>query len=183
MRLYLVRHGQDTLNKRGGWSQEPLTEEGVKEVESLSQKIKDIEFDFIIASDLQRTVQTANIIRNRLLFSKEIILDDCLREVNNGLLAGIDNDAALVRFPGLFWNTLDWDESYPQGESPTQFFERISNWYQNFLSEYRTSNNVLIVTHQGVIDILLCIINNKEFSNKKVHYKIKSGQMIMAVIE
>ncbi len=183
MRLYLVRHGQDTLNKRGGWSQEPLTEEGVKEVESLSQKIKDIEFDFIITSDLQRTVQTANIIQSRQLFSKKIILDDCLREVNNGLLAGMDNDVALVRFPGLFWNTLDWDESYPQGESPTQFYERISKWYQKFLSKYHSSDKVLIITHQGVIEVLLCIINNKQFSNKKVHYKIKCGQMITAVIE
>ncbi|RAI81129.1 histidine phosphatase family protein [Macrococcoides goetzii] len=183
MRLYLVRHGQDTLNKRGGWSQEPLTEEGVNEVESLSQKIKDIEFDFIIASDLQRTVQTANIIRNRLLFSTEIILDDCLREVNNGLLAGMDNDVALESFPGLFWNTLEWEESYPQGESPSQFYERICKWYKNFLLKHHNSSNVLLVTHQGVIEALLCIINNKQFSNKKVHYKIKCGQMIMEVIK
>ncbi len=183
MKLYLVRHGQDTLNKRGGWSQEPLTQEGIKEVELLSQKIKDINFDYIIASDLQRTVQTANIIRSRLLFPKDIILDGCLREINNGLLAGMDNDLALERFPNLFWNTLDWAESYPQGESPSQFFERISNWYQNFLSEHRASNNVLIVTHQGVIDVLLSIINNKSFSNKKVNYKIKCGQMITTVIE
>lgn len=183
MRLYLVRHGQDTLNKRGGWSQESLTEEGVKEVESLSQKIKDIEFDFIIASDLQRTVQTANIIQSLLLFPKEIILDTCLREVNNGILAGMDNDVALVRFPELFWNTLEWEESYPQGESPSQFYERISKWYQKFLLKYHSSDKILIITHQGVIDALLCIINNKQFSNKKVHYKIKCGQMIMVVIE
>lgn len=183
MKLYLVRHGQDTLNKRGGWSQEPLTEEGLMEVESLSQKIKDIKFDFIIASDLQRTVQTANIIRSRLLFSTEIILDDCLREVNNGLLAGMDNDLALERFPGLFWNTLEWEESYPQGESPSQFYERISKWYENFLLKHHNSSNVLLVTHQGVIEALLCIINNKQFSNKKVHYKIKCGQMIMEVIK
>lgn len=183
MKLYLVRHGQDTINKRGGWSQEPLTVDGVKEVELLSQKIKDIKFDYIIASDLQRTVQTAKIIRSRLLFSKEIILDDCLREVNNGLLAGIDNELALERFPGMFWNTLDWEEAYPQGESPSQFFERISKWYQNFLLKHHALDNVLIVTHQGVIDALLCIINSKPFSNKKVHYKIKCGQMITTVIE
>lgn len=178
MKLYLVRHGQDTLNKRGGWSEEPLIAEGVEQVRNLSKTLDNIHFDAVISSDLTRTRQTTEILRYELSL-KEVIFDSRLREVNNGILAGLDNEIALSQFPGLFWNSLSWDEAYPRGESPKAFFERIKSWYEDFKGDYHKNDTVLIISHQGVIDALLCIIHNKPFTNKKSHYKIKTGQMII----
>ncbi|MGV2875413.1 histidine phosphatase family protein [Macrococcus capreoli] len=183
MKIFLIRHGQDTLNKRGGWSQEPLITEGVQQIKSLCESLTIEASDYIIASDLKRTRQTATIIKEQLSLNIDIIYDKNLREVNNGILAGMDNKVAIEKFPNLFWNSLEWDEAYPDGESPKIFFERVVNWYENFLIKYKDCNNIIIVTHQGVINALLCIINNKQFTNKALQYKIKPGQMIVVEIQ
>ncbi|WP_414044351.1 histidine phosphatase family protein [Macrococcus animalis] len=182
MKLYLARHGQDTLDKRGGWSEEPLIAEGVVQIISLSKSLKQIHFDAVISSDIMRTRQTAEILKDRLSL-KEIIFDSGLREVNNGVLAGMDNDQALTQFPDLFWNSLAWDEPYPGGESPKAFFERINRWYKTFIEIYHSTDTVLVITHQGVIDALLCIIHNKTFTNRYVHFKIRTGQFIVVEVE
>ena len=36
MRIFLVRHGKDDGNYRGGWSLVPLTEEGINQVKKLA---------------------------------------------------------------------------------------------------------------------------------------------------
>lgn len=38
---------------------------------------------------------------------------------------------AVEKYPGIYWNALDWTEPWPEGESPEQFFQRIQNaWYE-----------------------------------------------------
>ena len=39
MICYLVRHGKDDDTVRGGWSQYPLTEEGIQQAEALAAQI------------------------------------------------------------------------------------------------------------------------------------------------
>ncbi len=55
-----------------------------------------------------------------------------LREMNNGDLAGMLNDEALERYPGLFFSSLKMNEPYPNGESPNDFFMRIKKWFDEF---------------------------------------------------
>lgn len=78
------------------------------------------------------------------------------------VLAGMDK-----KFPNLFWRNLDWEEHYPQGESPKEFYERVCNGWYNFtesLANY--DKNVLLITHGGVINIIRCIINSESYSNR-----------------
>ena len=68
MRCYLIRHGKDDDTIRGGWSQAPLTSDGITEVESLSEWIanhcEQYAIKHIYSSDLCRAVQTAQILTN-----------------------------------------------------------------------------------------------------------------------
>ncbi|WP_431803800.1 histidine phosphatase family protein [Halobacillus andaensis] len=60
MDLYLIRHGETTSNyeKRYiGWRNEPLSEQGRKQVRLLSQMLPG--FETVFASDLLRCTQTA----------------------------------------------------------------------------------------------------------------------------
>ena len=41
MKVYLVRHGADDDSIRGGWSNHPLTDEGLKQSEELAKKLKE----------------------------------------------------------------------------------------------------------------------------------------------
>lgn len=61
---------------------------------------------------------------------------------------------------------MAWNEHYPNGESPKEFFERVSNAWKKFVSEVSAyDKNVLLVTHNGVINVINCIIDNSIYSN------------------
>ncbi|MGK0576026.1 histidine phosphatase family protein [Macrococcus capreoli] len=177
MKLYLVRHGKDTPNVRGGWSNEPLTDEGIHEVIELSKKINDIQFDYVLSSDLKRVAQTCELLVSHLNWSGDVSYESRLREVNNGKLAGMPNEIAEVTFPGLYWNELNWDERYPEGESPKEFFERISSFLDDIKALYDNNDALLMITHHGVIEVILSIVSNVEYSNKIKKYKIPTASL------
>lgn len=180
MTCYLIRHGKDDDSVRGGWSASPLTEEGVTEVEVLADKLSlapQMNVVRIFSSDLPRARQTAEIIASRLNLDVELL--EQFRETNNGALAGMKNDIALVKYPGLFWSTLDWDECYPEGESPHQFFDRISDaWFAFKQSVKDLDGNAILVTHGGVINVVWHIENGLEYSNKSQSFSVKNAEMI-----
>lgn len=63
--LYLVRHGETYDNARQlmqGQVQGELNEKGIAQAEGVAEELKDVHFDAIIASDLHRAIQTAEII-------------------------------------------------------------------------------------------------------------------------
>lgn len=107
---------------------------------------------------------------------KRIIYDPDLREINNGLLAGMDNSLAEILFPGTYYNTLDLNEKYPNGESPIDFFNRIRKVYQKLLT---LQKDILVVTHSGVINAMFCLINNLEFTNKKQEIIIDHAEFVV----
>ena len=61
MICYLVRHGKDDDTVRGGWSQQPLTDEGKAQADELASfvQISGLEIKHIYSSDLLRAMQTA----------------------------------------------------------------------------------------------------------------------------
>lgn len=169
MKIYIVRHGQDDDTVRGGWSDSSLTALGIVQANTLAENLKLNQSQYnikkIISSDLKRALQTAEIIADTL--DLEIETDSNLREVNNGDLAGMKNEIADKLYPNLFWRSLDWNQRYPNGESPCEFYNRIYKYYCNFIEEHKNyDKNILIITHGGVINIIRSIVNNEEYSNK-----------------
>ena len=118
--IYLMRHGADPSDRYGGWSTYGLTEEGKEQVHIAKSKLRNKSITKIYASDLVRARETAEIVADELTLP--IIFLPQFRESNNGLLAGMLKTEALEKYPRLFWNSLDWTESWPGGESPEQFF-------------------------------------------------------------
>lgn len=170
MKIIFIRHGKDDENFRGGWSNLGLVPEGVEQAEQLAKYLKEKNAEYgitrIVSSDLPRAKETADILAKELGLT--VITDEGLREADNGKLAGMSNEEALAKYPGLFWSTLKRDECYPNGESPIQFFARIKTWFEAFLSECKDAEgNVLVVTHGGVINIVYHLIKHMEWSNAK----------------
>lgn len=177
MNLYLVRHGQDDESVRGGWCHNNLLAEGKRQSHQLGQELKRIQFDKIYSSDLSRAKETSKIIHAYLKQNNEINFSTELREINNGFLAGMKNDIAEEKYPGLYYRTLEFDENYPGGESPKEFYERI----HNFLVEkiiLSNDENILIITHGGVISIMYHILNEIHYTNKSSVFSIKTGTYI-----
>lgn len=169
MKIIFVRHGKDDDRYRGGWSNLDLVTEGVTQAKQLAHHISEnreyYQIAKLISSDLQRTLTTAGYISEVLDLS--IQKEPMLRETNNGVLAGMLNAEALVRYPGLFFSSLGMDEPYPGGECPSQFFHRIQSWFFDFVNKHKhADDNILIVTHGGVIRIIYHLVNNIPWSNK-----------------
>lgn len=174
MKVFFIRHGKDDDRYRGGWSDLDLTPEGKQQAKLLADHLKENNHEYrigkIISSDLPRAVSTAQFISDEL--DIPVQTETQLREMNNGDLAGMPNDEAIERYPGIFFRSLKMDEPYPNGESPNEFFARIKKWFDNFVEEYKnTDENILVVTHGGVINIIYHLVNGIEWSNKTPAFK------------
>ena len=170
MTVFLARHGNEVSGFRGGWSSLGLDELGTQQAKELAEYLFNTQsvncIQKIYASDLPRAMQTAQTVAERL--SLPVIKKSGFREVNNGALSGMANDEADKLYPDLYWKRLEWDEKYPNGESPKDFCARVTNAWKGFLSEIIAENeNVLLVTHGGVIQVILSILKGERYSNRK----------------
>lgn len=179
MVCYLMRHGKDDETVRGGWSDAPLTDIGTEQAKVAAEGIsrKQCRINRILSSDLPRAVQTARCVAEKLGLPMELRPE--FREVNNGVLAGMKNELALVRYPGLFWNQLDWEERYPGGESPKEFVDRVASGWERLRNEIMASGeNALLVTHGGVIHVIMSLEKGEVYSNRNKHPKIDYCQIV-----
>ncbi len=179
MICYLIRHGKDDDSRRGGWSDSPLTSVGVAQVRDLAKRLSACRPDagLIFTSDLPRARQTADILSHALNLSVREL--PSFRETNNGLLAGMKHTEAEQRYPGLYWSTLEWEQSYPEGESPAEFFHRIASAWSELKELLRkTDQNAILVTHGGVINVIRCIESGIRYSNKENPFPIGHAQMV-----
>ncbi len=173
--IFLMRHGADDPNRLGGWSDCSLSEEGVRQVHAAKGMLLGKGIECVYASDLRRAKETAEIVAAYLdlpvLYRKEF------REVNNGLLAGIPKAEARERFPGIYWSALEWTQAYPEGESPEVFFARIETAWRTWKTEVQ-DRTVLLVSHCGVINTILCIENGIAYTNREMRYRIEHAGIV-----
>ena len=173
--IYLMRHGADPSDRYGGWSTYGLTEKGKEQVHNAKVQLRNKGIVEIFASDLVRAKETAEIVADEL--SLEITYLPQFRESNNGLLAGMLKTEAVEKYPGMYWNALDWTQTWPGGESPEQFFRRIqSAWYE--FKKQAGNKNDLLVSHGGVMNIILCLESGVPYTNKETHFQIKDAEII-----
>lgn len=180
MVVYLVRHGKDDETVRDGWSNHGLLPAGIEQVNKLAAEViaANITVGHIYSSDLQRAKETSQILSAHLKCPVEY--NAGLRETNNGALAGMKHALASEKYPSLYWSSLAYDECYPDGESPEMFCNRITAVWSELKSKLlrHQSENSLIVTHGGVIEVILCIENNIAYSNKNRHFPVPNAKLI-----
>lgn len=180
--IYLLRHGADDDMRLGGWSDAGLSPVGIEQVRRASEKICFGNYNIrrIFSSDLPRAKETAEIIASKLKLN--VLLIEEFRETNNGDLAGISKTKFQTDYPGLYYSSLQWDQRYPNGESPALFFNRIKNAWESFKQkEIGAPGNTLLVTHGGVIDVILCLEKGKIYTNKCVNFRVDHAEIIRAV--
>ncbi|KAI4802890.1 hypothetical protein KUCAC02_006459 [Chaenocephalus aceratus] len=92
--ITLVRHGETQYNKekllQGQGVDTPLSETGVQQAEAVGKYLRDIAFNYVFSSNLQRAIHTAEIIRrnNTHCSGTEMVLDPLLRERGFGVAEG-----------------------------------------------------------------------------------------------
>lgn len=161
MNIYVIRHGQTIINARNqvnGHNDIGLTEDGKKQAELAAEKIKDLEFDTIICSPLERTKETAEIVninKINIVYDNRLIERDS-KSMQYKPISSIDIKA---------WYDVDCGKVY----SDVETFESVSKRTYEFLDEIKRCNysDVLLVTHEDV-----CIAINKYFEGCNPNYDI-----------
>lgn len=160
--IYIVRHGQTSWNvskRLQGHKPIMLTQEGRKEAKIIAEKIKDLDFEKIISSDLIRTKETAEIINEKL--HKEIIYDARLRSIDYGNLEG----RVIPNVTQEEWRILDLTPEKYCAESVESAYQRIKSIFDE---QVKQGENVLFVTHGGMLRVMAYYVENRQiFDNEK----------------
>jgi probable phosphoglycerate mutase len=156
--VYLVRHGETPLTPFRKFSgigplDPALTEKGRSEALLVAAEMKKIAPDILIASPLQRTNETAQIIAEAI--GSEIEFDSIWRECNFGVWDGMSIDEVKEQYPKEYamWVSTS---SYapPGGESYDEAMARAVHGLLSISAEY-PEKKVCVVTHNGMIKTAL----------------------------
>lgn len=155
--IIFVRHGESDMNKEGvfcGWSNSPLTPNGIKQAEKVRDKLKKEKLNLVITSDLDRCLNTASIINS--YHKVDMIKESGLKEINFGKWEGLSYNEIHKNFPK---ESKLWEEDYlnypvPSGESLREMYTRVNQAFNKIKEKY-SKEKILIVSHSGVIRAIL----------------------------
>lgn len=165
MKVYVVRHGQSASNKSGvrnGQTDVPLTEVGYNDAKRAGEKIKDINFDRVLSSDLIRAIETAK----TAIPSCEPVKFKEIREIDVGKLAGHTSDECRVIFENYDENNKEHNYVPYGGENADMIFARVSS-FMHMLEDLKDCENVAVFTHHGAIYYMLRYILDSPVSRSK----------------
>jgi broad specificity phosphatase PhoE len=149
--ILLARHGESDWNRDERWqghADRPLTELGRKQAQDLADRLANVELDAVYSSDLQRALETAEIVaRPRGLDVKE---SPALREVDVGSWSGLTRAEAERRFPEAFLRWLAGEEGWDDGETYEQLGDRVLGAVR-VIAAAHPGERVLVLAHGGSI--------------------------------
>jgi len=156
MRLTLVRHcevDEKYKNCYNGHNDIGLSKDGESRAKELAKKLDALEFDAVFCSDLRRTKDSIK----GSFHAKNIIYTDRLREKSWGAHEGMSYEQIVVKEGVEYKDFLQWI-TLLDGESYEEFIARVEKFFLEFLPSLQ-KENILIVTHAGVIRTLFCILD------------------------
>lgn len=188
MTLYIIRHGETELNRKGivqgsGVDSE-LNRIGRNQARLFFEYYKNVHFDYIISSNLQRTHQTLEPFLLRDTHKKWIKMPE-LNEISWGVHEGQLSDfRSHETYKKLMndWESGIYETKIEKGESAAELHARVSQVVNHFKNNpHYHGKNVLVCTHGRTLLCLLTVLKETPLSmmNKfkhqntclyKVHY-------------
>jgi len=172
MKIYVIRHGITELNKQkkvNGQIDESLALEGVKQANEAIRTIP-ASVRYMYSSALKRAIQTTEIINSKHHFP--IVISSEFSEIHMGKLAGFSWDEMT--------NGQDFKKKHRSvkfnyqpygGESVEQVKKRLKTILTKIAKNHK-DNEVLIVTHGGIIRVMYLLEQNKIIDETKKHLSV-----------
>jgi broad specificity phosphatase PhoE len=153
-RILLVRHGESEWNASGrwqGWADSALSDLGRQQAREASASVGSV--DAIVASDLERALQTALIISEAVGIGP-VMTESGLRERDVGEWTGLTRDEIETRWPGALeqWRRGELPAP-PSGERNEDIILRFEAALRRVAAEC-AGGEVLAVSHGGVMRLL-----------------------------
>jgi len=150
--VLLARHGETDWNAERRWqghSDPPLNERGREQARALAEELGGAGIVAVYASDLRRSLETAEIVAARL--GLPVHADARLREVDVGEWSGLTPDEIALRYPDAHARWIAYEgHGWVDGESYEQLAERVVAALVEIAAEH-PGGTVLAVTHGGPV--------------------------------
>lgn len=137
-----------------------MSRKGICQAQYWEKAFRTVAVKKIYASPLQRCRETARLIAG----GRKILTTDELKEINLGLWENQPFDTIKTKDPKAFesrGNNMDTFRP-PKGESFKDLSDRVMPFFRRQAAD---GQNTLIVTHAGVIRVILCRILNIGLKN------------------
>lgn len=149
----MIRHGEseDNVAKIFGSYETPLSKRGIDQIKITKENLSEFDFNKVYYSPFARTVETLKHL------GLNGIADNRIGEYNFGIFTGKTNSIIEEEFPVEYKEWIDDPNDYiiREGESLRIVYNRV----KEFLDEMvRQDEDVVLVTHAGVIRLVLCWI-------------------------
>lgn len=158
LKLYLVRHGETTFSQTGGYCgvlDIELTEAGQAMAQAFADHYKNLPWEAIYCSPLQRTRATAQPMVEAT--GLELQLREGLREANFGDWEGKSKAEVNAQLGEDYLNWMTEPAWNPptRGETAVQIANRAMAVIAEIEEKHR-DGNVLVFSHKGTLRIILC---------------------------
>ncbi|WP_045027873.1 histidine phosphatase family protein [Draconibacterium sediminis] len=155
--ITIIRHGETVWNRQKriqGQRNSKLSENGITQAELVAEALGKREFDVLISSDLQRAVETANIINKQLVLPHEYNAN--LRERSFGIFEGKNFAEIEEKYPEEYRRYKERDPGFvvPGGESIEQMYKRVISEIEAIALKFK-DQKVLIVAHGLVLEMMM----------------------------
>ena len=188
-RYFALRHGEAVSNAENFYSSWPetekvsLTDKGKERIEKQISSLKRRKIDVIIASDVTRTSQTAEILAKVL--GIEVKYDERLREINTGSLNGRPAQEGIGYFNPD--NKLSFSQvvlgkfgnGFPGGENYTDVKLRMLDFIAEADREYE-NKKILIISHEVpimMLESIFCGLTNRELADRWEDLAVDTGEL------
>ena len=174
MRLFLVRHGLSSFNKKGliqGRIDESyLTDEGYEQAKLTGNILNEIKFDQIYSSPLKRAAETAREIEKCFNENFNIYYDKNLLEVDLHKWSGLTSKDIKNKYKEsyLIWKNdpekLELKNKDNITYKPIQdLFEQARLFIKNLQEDHKSNKNqnILIIAHNAILRCLILYLLNK----------------------
>ncbi|MBI2041953.1 MAG: 2,3-diphosphoglycerate-dependent phosphoglycerate mutase [Candidatus Nealsonbacteria bacterium] len=166
-KLILLRHLKSQWNlenKFSGWTDVPLSKEGIESAKNISDKLSGVKIDKVYTSPLIRNRETTSLILENLgKKDLSIVVDKALDERNYGRLQGLNKDEVKKQYGEeqvKLWRR-SWEEAPPEGESLKDVYERAVSFFKEHIEkDLKSGKNILVVASHNSLRALVKYIEN-----------------------
>jgi len=188
--VYLIRHGETEgadSRRYKGHIDVPLSENGIEQIKRvamyLSQntelRIQNADLTAVYTSDLSRAIKSAEIIAGP--YGLKPVVVEGLKERSFGVWEGMSFDEIKEKWPEAFnaWAANPLKFSPMGGESTIAVRDRVIKAFEEIMRKHN-GENIAIVSHGGVIRVLLCEMLGMPLENI---FRIEQSFAALNVIE
>jgi phosphoserine phosphatase len=157
MIIYFIRHGESEGNKENTHqhTNTPLSDGGIKQAESLAERLKDVHFDLIYSSTSTRAVQTAELINKKLNVKIEPWDDLIEMKMPSEIRGKSIDDPEVVKIKKLIHeNYYKGNFKYSDEETFNELNERAKRVLKH-LEEKHGNQTILVVSHSTAIKAMV----------------------------